>query len=210
MAARQRRDDAARRRLADAERVADGKHEVADLKRVGIADRHDRERLGRVDLQDRQIERLVLEQDLAGEFAAVRHRDLHLVGAANDVEIRHHQAARIDHNARTQRILRARPHLPAEELLEEGIALEGRTGLARLLGRVDVDDGRRRLLHQRREGELDLLAAEGNAAIRSRGRAGAFRSAQAGRSARRSTPRPLARRPSWRSSRRLRAATRQA
>jgi hypothetical protein len=72
----------------------------------------------------------------------------------------------------------ARPHLPAKELLEEGIPCKGRGGFARLLGRIDVNDGRRSLLHQRREGQLDLLAAEGDAAIRPRGRAGAFRPAQ--------------------------------
>ena len=36
--ARQRRDDALRHALADAERIADGDDEVADLKRVGIAE----------------------------------------------------------------------------------------------------------------------------------------------------------------------------
>ena len=38
LGARQRRDDAARHRLADAEGIADGEHEIADLEIVGIAD----------------------------------------------------------------------------------------------------------------------------------------------------------------------------
>ena len=37
--ARQRRDDAAGGRLADAERIADRQHQVADFQRIGIADR---------------------------------------------------------------------------------------------------------------------------------------------------------------------------
>ena len=36
--ARERRDDAAGHRLADAERIADGEHQVADLDRVGIGE----------------------------------------------------------------------------------------------------------------------------------------------------------------------------
>ena len=39
MGARQRRNDAAGRRLADAERIADGKHQIADFERIRIADR---------------------------------------------------------------------------------------------------------------------------------------------------------------------------
>ena len=35
---RHRRDDAVGHGLADAERIADGEHEVADLQRVGIAE----------------------------------------------------------------------------------------------------------------------------------------------------------------------------
>ena len=38
LGARQRRDDAVGDGLADAERIADGEHEVADLERVGIAE----------------------------------------------------------------------------------------------------------------------------------------------------------------------------
>ena len=37
------RDDAARHRLADAEGIADGEHEVADLQRVGIGEVQRRE-----------------------------------------------------------------------------------------------------------------------------------------------------------------------
>ena len=36
--ARQRRDDAVRHRLPDAERIADRQHHVADLQRVGIGE----------------------------------------------------------------------------------------------------------------------------------------------------------------------------
>ena len=85
--ARQPRDYAAGHRLADAERVADGQHEIADLERIGIADRDHRKRLRRFDLEHGEVEQLVLEQHLALEFAAVGGRDLHIVGIADDVII---------------------------------------------------------------------------------------------------------------------------
>ena len=43
LGARQRRDDAAGHRLADAERVADGEHEVADLELVAVGELQERE-----------------------------------------------------------------------------------------------------------------------------------------------------------------------
>ncbi len=87
MAAGKRGNDAAGGGLADAERVADGQHQVADLERVGIADGDDRKRLVGGDLEHGEVERLVLEQNLAGEFAPVRGRDLDLVGVLDDMEI---------------------------------------------------------------------------------------------------------------------------
>ena len=41
LVAGKRRDDAAGHRLADAEGIADRQHEIADLDRIGIAERHD-------------------------------------------------------------------------------------------------------------------------------------------------------------------------
>ena len=64
-----------RHRLADAEGIADGEHEVADLQRVGVAELHRRQRLALgVDAQHRQVGALVGEHDLGGELAAVGER----------------------------------------------------------------------------------------------------------------------------------------
>ena len=77
--ARQRRDDAVRHGLADAERIADGQHDVADLQRVGIGEVDAREALVPVlDAQHGEIGARVLEHDLGLELALVGERDLHL------------------------------------------------------------------------------------------------------------------------------------
>ena len=70
--ARERRDDAAGHRLADAERIADGEHEIADLETVRIAEL-DRGELdaARIEPQHREIGLLVLENDLGRELAPV-------------------------------------------------------------------------------------------------------------------------------------------
>ncbi len=54
-----RRDDAAGHRLADAERVADRQHQIADLDVVGITQRDDRQRVAGRDLEKSQIAALV-------------------------------------------------------------------------------------------------------------------------------------------------------
>jgi hypothetical protein len=56
MRARQRRDDPLRHRLADAERIADRQHEIADFERIGIAELQRRERGAAVlDLQHGEV-----------------------------------------------------------------------------------------------------------------------------------------------------------
>ena len=168
--ARQRRDDAAGRRLPDAERIADGEHQVADLERVGIADRDHRKRLRQFDLEHGEVEQLVLQEQLALEFAAVGGRDLHRVGILDHVEIGDDHARSIDQHAGAQRLLHPRRHLLiAEEPLEERIAREWRARLHILRG-VDVDDGRRGILDQRREGQLHLGPAERHPLAVGRGR----------------------------------------
>ncbi len=59
--ARQRRDDAAGHGLAQAERIADRQHDVADLDRIGIAQLEERELLaGAVDAQQGEVVAVVL------------------------------------------------------------------------------------------------------------------------------------------------------
>ena len=72
LSAGQRRDDAARHRLADAERIADGEHEIAHFEAVGVAELDGRElnALG-VQAEHGKIGLLVLEHDLGRELAPV-------------------------------------------------------------------------------------------------------------------------------------------
>ena len=79
LCARDRRDDAVRHGLADAERIADREHQVADLQLVGIAEVEHREALvGALEAQHGEIAALVLEHDLGLELALVGERDLDL------------------------------------------------------------------------------------------------------------------------------------
>ena len=90
MRARERRDDAARHRLADAERIADGEHEIADLETVRIAEL-DRGELhaARIEPQHGEIGLLVLEDDFGGKLPPVgeRHGDLGIAAPLNDVVV---------------------------------------------------------------------------------------------------------------------------
>ena len=72
LGARQRRDDAVRHGLPDAEGIADGQHHVADLQRVGIGEVEYRKLFMRaLDAQHGEIAALVLEHDLGFELALV-------------------------------------------------------------------------------------------------------------------------------------------
>ena len=86
LSASERRDDAVRHRLADAERVADGEHDVADLQLVRISKIDRGETLFRLlDLQHREICPAVLQHDLGFVFALVCERYLHLGRAFDHV-----------------------------------------------------------------------------------------------------------------------------
>ncbi len=111
--------------LADAEGVADGKHEVADHEFVRIGEVDGRELLPAVlDAQHGEIGAAVLQHDLGLELALVGERNLDLVGALDDVVVGDDEAGSIDHHAGAERTL----HLfgtnvagRAEEAAEEGI-----------------------------------------------------------------------------------------
>ena len=104
--ARHRRDDAVGDRLADAERIADRQHHVADLQLVGIGERQSgKALLGALDAQHRKIAALILEHDVGGEFALVGQRDLHFAGALDDVIIGDDETGRIDDDAGAERAL---------------------------------------------------------------------------------------------------------
>src|SRR4249919_3039609 len=95
-----------RHRLTDAERIADGQYYIADLQCIGIRKLQHRKLLVPVlYAQYRKIGSRVLENKRRLKLAFVGERDLDLVGALNDVIVRHDQTRRIDDHARTQRPL---------------------------------------------------------------------------------------------------------
>ncbi len=109
-------DDAARHRLADVERVADGEHEIADLERIAIRKLKEREAAaGAFEPQDGEVGLLVLHDDGGIELALVGERDLDLGLAArpDDVGVGDDDAVRMDDHAGAQRVLHAlRRHAP--------------------------------------------------------------------------------------------------
>ena len=143
--------------LANAERVADRQHHVADLQIVGIGEFERRKFfLGALDAQYREIAALILEHDIGVELPLVGERDFHLVGIFYDMKIGDDKTRRIDDNAGTERALDllAR-HAAAEELAEERICHKWIIICDDVLG-IDVDDRRRHAFHDRREGQLKL------------------------------------------------------
>ena len=69
----ERRDDPRRHRRADAERIADGDHPIADARALGIAELDVRERAA-FDLQHGKIGGIVMADQLGLIFLAVGHR----------------------------------------------------------------------------------------------------------------------------------------
>ena len=128
MRARERRDDAAGHRLADAERIADGEHEIADLETVRIAelDRGEFD-AARVEPQHREIGLLVLENDLGRELPPVaeRHGDLGIAAALNHMVVGDHDALRRHQHAGAERVLDALAR-NAEPLAEQPSEERGR------------------------------------------------------------------------------------
>ena len=97
-------DDAHRHRLADAERVADGEHDVADLRVVGVAERRGLE-VGRGDFHEREVARLVGADDFRVERASVVQIDVNLVRAVHDVVVGQDVAVARDDHARAETVL---------------------------------------------------------------------------------------------------------
>ena len=168
LGARQRRDDAARHRLPDTERIADGEHEIAHFEIVGIGELDGRERLVRAaDAEHREVRLLVLEDQLGRELPAIVQRDLDLrfAAAADHVVVGDDDPVAGDEDAGAERVLDAllRHAEPlAEETPEEGVLEERRHHLLDPVTHIDVDHRRRRPLHDRREGLLDLGLALGH------------------------------------------------
>ena len=147
--------------MAHAEGVADRQDEITHFQRVGITQCKRREFLVRnLDLQHREVGTLVGDQHLGLELALVRERHLDVRGIGNDMVVGDDQSIRIDDDARSERTGNALARTaetavapkeaPEERVLGKAVGLL----LHQFALRVDVDDGRRRGLHQRREGQL--------------------------------------------------------
>ena len=142
--------------LADAERIADRQHHVADLELVGVAKFERGKALVRaLDAQYGKIAALIAEHNVGIEFALVGQRHFDLAGAADDVEIGDDQPRRIDDNTRAERALDLPARDPAEELAKERIGHE-RVLVLDDVGGVDVDHCGRHPLHDRRKRHLQL------------------------------------------------------
>jgi hypothetical protein len=121
-AAAERRDDARGRRLADAERVADRDHEVADLQRVGIAELHV-DQILRVHPHHGDVGSRIGADELRRQPAIVLQRHQHLARVLHHVRVGDHVAlACVDDHARAGGDLRLGLARPAEEAPEERIA----------------------------------------------------------------------------------------
>ncbi len=156
LGARQRRDDAVRHGLADAERIADRQHHVADLQVVGIGEVEHREFfVDALQAQDGEIAVLVLEHDLGVELALVGQRDLHFAGALDHVVIGDDEARRIDDDAGAERAHHLLARHRAEELAEQRIVHERVAVLDDPRG-IDVDHGGRHPPDHGRKRQLDL------------------------------------------------------
>ena len=156
----ERRDNAARHRLPHAERIADGEHEVADFEAVGVAEFDGREAdAGGAEAEHDEIAPLVLEDDLGRELAPVGqgHGDLSVAASLNDVVVGDRKPFRAHQHARAERVLDTlarNAEIVAEQAAEERIVGKRRNHLLHLAADIDVDDGRRRALHDGCEGLL--------------------------------------------------------
>ncbi len=116
-------DDARGHGLAEAERIADRHHAVADPRLVAVAELDGLQRLVALDLQHRDVDLGILADHLGLELAAVVEDDDDVVGVADDVVVGDNDAAGVDDEAGAERLrlLRARARRDAvvlEELLE--------------------------------------------------------------------------------------------
>src|SRR6056297_188389 len=159
--AAQRTHDARGHRVLQAEGIADGDDEIADLEDVGVADGQFDQPVF-LDLQQRDVRAWVRTDDLGFQRAVVEQGDLDLVGAVHHVVVGDDIAVvRVHDDARARALHPALPGLlvgQAEEAEEGVVVVEGR---AHLHGGAHPDVHHRRgyLLDERCETRR-LLAAE--------------------------------------------------
>ena len=130
-----RRDDAGGHAAAQAERVADRDHPVADARFVRVSERHGRQRLVRFDAQQRDVAGFVASDQGRFQHGVVvqRHRDL--IRPVDHMVIRYHQPARVDDEARPQALRLAFGGLFAASALALALAIAVHEVLKELLER---------------------------------------------------------------------------
>ncbi len=105
--ARQRRHDALRHRLADAEGIADRQYEIADFQRIGIADLDRRQLSCPLEFQHRKIGARIAQHDVGRIFAPILQRDLHVGHVLDDVIVGDDETVVLDDHAGAERLRRA-------------------------------------------------------------------------------------------------------
>ncbi len=99
-----RRDDAGGDGTAEAERIADGEHPVADARAVAVAEMNRRQRAVRVDLQHGQVPAVVVADEGGFQRRVVLQRDGDFVGAVDHVVVGDHNAGWVDDEAGAERL----------------------------------------------------------------------------------------------------------
>ncbi len=164
--ARRGRDDPGSDRAAEAKRVADRQHPIADpgLGRIAPARRRQR-RLG-IDFQQRQIADLIAPDDVGLQARIIREGDGDLLGVGDHMVVGDDQSRRIDDEARAERGRRADPvraarsAVVAEKVVEKLIERRSRRGrqtFGRVLGQSgDAGLGRRDVDHHAQQPRRQL------------------------------------------------------
>lgn len=156
--------------LADAERIADGENEIADLQRIGVGEFEERKRRAVLDAHDGKIGARILQHHGGFELALVGQRHLDLVGTLDDVDVGDDQPGRIDDDAGAERTLHlvARPARTAAEEAAEDRIVEQRVARLHGLCRIDVHDGGGDVLDDGRIGQPHLVGGRHAAVLRRR------------------------------------------
>ena len=87
-----RRHDTARHSLSDAERIADGQHQITNFDFVGIAETQHWKLVLGFNFQHGKVCGFIAQKQLAFELATVRQGDFDFVGILDDVIVRHDNA----------------------------------------------------------------------------------------------------------------------
>ena len=122
-----------RDRLADAKRIADRQHHVADLHLAAVGHRHNRQ-IVRVNFYHRDVGFWIASNHLGGEIAPILQGHFHLLGPVHDMIVGQNISVLGHDDAGTEAVFNLRPRvarrhhlakLVAEKLLPEGIIETG-------------------------------------------------------------------------------------